>query len=421
MKQKSLLLLLVVLTYPLFTIATNSYEQRAIADLKKIINYTKLNASDSADFVLQRIQQLKQQDELQIPKRFHIPAELMSYRLEGKSNYYIRYNTGKNTSVGFVPSDLVIYYESEAWTDYQINGNNSPMLSIILAQQFTESGFNPAENGDGGNSVGLPQLYLPTAQWLMKIDANKWNNYFYIDKSGKQHFNNVRSQVRFPYDFLPKYKKYSADNKFEGLRRYNGSGSKANYYARLVLKRSIVYLDLMQQYNYFEEDTSNLLDKIAYIINMGLVIKGENQLSKKEIEEIANDVKQEFSRNWNFVNNNQLVNINSLEGKENKLDLSENYMVPNDGRNYYIVIEEGRSLFSYFHKTDEMLATINNPSNSEYYCYYWNKGKEVKVSNKEQLGTNALYTNAHTGSVINIPPGTKIYSEDASIITEINN
>ena len=394
-------------------------ERRAILDYKKLVNYSRLNESDSINFISQRISQLNQQTYLSIPRNFQIPPELMSYREEGKTAYFIKYNAGKTTSIAYIPSDLVIYYESEAWSDFQINGKNSPLLSIVLAQQFTESAFNPYQKGDGGKSVGLPQLHKPTAKWLWKVDRKMWQRYIYWDKNGLHHFRDIRTQIRFPYDFLPKYKQYSAEKRFEGLRRYNGAGKHAENYAKLVLKRSIVYLELMQQYNYYQYDTCNLLEKISFVINMGLVIKGEHELSKKQISEIANEVKSEFSKNWNYINNKGLATINSIEGKETKLDLSENYKVPSNGKSYFIVIEDGQSLFSYFHNTQEMLNTINHSTNSEYFCYYWKKGKQVKIYTKADMGGRTYFSNALAGSVINIPAGTKIYSPDANIITEI--
>jgi len=418
MKIKNLFLVLLI-PYSLFSSAFNSYETQAILELKKLVNYSELSANDSACFIQQRVLQLIQQEELDIPRRFLIPIELMSFRREGQSSYYIRYNTGKNEAIGYVPSDLVIHYEREAFSDFMVNGQESPLLSIILAQQYTESAFNPLMLGDGGKSLGLPQLYRPTAEWICKIDPELWGKYIGWNSNGTHYFTSLAAQIRFPYDFLPKYKHYSSENKFEGLRRYNGAGKKAENYARLVIKRSIVYLELMQQYKYFQEDTAHLIDKMANVINMGIVLKGETQLSKEQVASIAHEVMGEFSRNWNYIKRSAQMNLNIIEGKGATFELSQNYKVPSDGNIYYILIEEGRSLFSYFHNTQEMLNTLNHSNNKEYYLYYLNKGKEIRITAKEQMQGNAFFTNAKAGNIIYIPPGTKIYSPKSNLISKV--
>lgn len=420
MKLKIAIFIIIISTpFQLLQARLSSYEIQATLELRKLVNYSNLSADDSTCFIKQRVAQLIQQEELQIPRRFLIPVELMSFRRDGESGYYIRYNTGKNEAIGYIPSDLVIHYEREAYTDFMVNGEESPLLSIILAQQFTESAFNPNLLGDGGKSVGLPQLYKPTAEWICTIDPEIWNQHIGWNENGMHYFTSIGAQIRFPYDFLPKYKHYSAANKLEGIRRYNGAGKRAEHYARLVIKRSIVYLELMQQYKYFQEDTSFLLDKMTNIINMGLVLKGETELAKTEISAIAQEVMLEFSQNWNYIQQAAQISLNMIEGKSASFDLSHSYKVPSDGNNYYIVIEEGRSLFSYFHHTQEMLNALNHPNNSEFYLFYIKKGIEIKVSTKAEMQGKIVFSNAKTGSVIYLPHGTKIYSPKANLISKI--
>jgi len=397
----------------------NKLRNTAIHELKKLVNYKRMNPVDSADFIQQRIHQLLLQENLDIPKRLQIPVELMSYRKKGDTHYFIKYNTGKNTKIAYIPSDIASTYEIEAWRDFQKNGVNSPLLSIILAQQFTESGFNPYLTGDGGKSCGLPQLHRPTAKWLTKVDPLVWNKIFYWDKNNIHHFLSLEAQIQFPYIFLPQYKRYSNKKIFEGLRRYNGAGKNARRYARTVIKRSLQYLELMQQYNLFVEDTTKLFSNLYLVINMGLINKGEAAINQQEMRSILDQIKTEFSSiKSNISLKQEILNGNAEQGG-NKFFVAANYEIPNDGKEYFIVIEQGRTLFSYFQKTSEMLNVLNHSNNHRFFCYFWKRGKQKIIHSQDEMRGKQIFSNTHNGDHIYIPPGTKIFSPEADIVTEI--
>ena len=187
----------------LFLLGTFSAQgQDVAADMKRLVNFKKMVPKNQTIYTRQRKAQYESWKKNQIPSNFQIPLDLQSYRDDNSLKYYVIYNPSYKTGVGYVPSNLVQYYEEEAWFAYQKLGSDAPSLSIVLAQQFTESAFNPQAIGDNNMSLGLPQLYLKTAKYLYKTDKETWKEFFYFDKRGKHHFRSTRAMVKFPFVFL---------------------------------------------------------------------------------------------------------------------------------------------------------------------------------------------------------------------------
>ena len=147
--MKKRLLLFSFLLASLAAVAQSS----ADADMKRLVNYWRMTEKNKATFRKQYETRTAKWAEEGIPANFHIPPELISFR-NGTTRYYALYNAKYKMGIGYVPSDLVALYEQEAWRAYKKYGVNAPALSIVLAQQFTESAFNPYIKGDKGMSIG---------------------------------------------------------------------------------------------------------------------------------------------------------------------------------------------------------------------------------------------------------------------------
>lgn len=395
------------------------YKWQAIIDLRKIVNYHELSQQDSIQFLEQRIEQLALQNDSAIPHRYRIPAELIAYRKSGDKQYYVKYNTSRSTYLGYVPSDLVSLYEYMAFKYARINKEMYPSISIVLAQQFTESLFNPALKGDGGKSIGLPQLHKPTARWLLDVDAQTWNRFFYFDKQNQHHFRNLASQVEFPFIFLPHFKKFTQSTKFDGLRRYNGSGSKARQYAQLIIARSMFYEEMLNQKSDEQIDTTLFKKQVKDLINMGLYNKEFDMLTDSELDGVFGEVQALYTQGMRIENYIQQVSRSNHENAPQTLNKMSQFEIPTGGESYFFIMEEGRSLFSYFMNIEEMLNTLNMPENKLIYVYYHENGNMVKVQSRNQMTGQAVYTNARAGDRIFLKPGTKIYSSDADIIIRV--
>lgn len=383
-------------------------------DMKSLVNYKRMNAKHKKNYLLQRKAQYSSWKENKIPAHFRIPTELQSYRGSGSVRYYTIYNKNYETGIGYVPSDLARIYEEEAWFAFQKYGKDAPSLSIILAQQFTESAFNPHAVGDNNMSYGLPQLYRTTAQHLYKVDKVTWKNIFYFDKYGKHHFRSIRAMIQFPFIFLTKEKKYSLKNKFQGIKRYNGSGEDAILYAEKVIKRSLFYEEMFAKHNPVALDTSNFKKNLFGLINLSLKVRGQNDLSNEAMNYVFENMLITIEKGCAYEDYLSHLKVNSLENKPMKINHLNHIKIPIDNKDYYLIVEDGCTLYSYFKNTGELIKTLNHNKNKEFYLYYQQNNKKIKITNTTEIKNKKVFTNVLPGNKIYIPSGIVIYKPNTN-------
>ncbi len=389
-------------------------------DMKKLVNYKWMVKKHYPIYTKQRLAQYKSWKENKIPKNFRIPIELQSYRDNNSARYYVIYNPAYKIGVGYVPSNLTQFYEEEAWFAYQRLGHDAPSLSIVLAQQFTESAFNPWAIGDNNMSNGLPQLYRKTAEFLYKTDKKTWQQLFYFDKYGKHHFKSVRAMVKFPFIFLPHVKKYDFEHKFEGIRRYNGAGENAVKYAEKVMKRSLFYEELFAENNTIPLDTTGFKNNLFSMINLTLLARNEEPIDNVLMNRIfANALAQFYS---GYVRNTYMQHYLVPVYEKDPLLAAQktDYLIPVDGKDYYIIVEDGHVIYQYFNDSQILLNVISHSKNRDYYLYYIENKKRVKVTNLKKVGKRQVFSNIKPGDKIYIPPGTVLLSPKTNLAVRIN-
>lgn len=403
-----------VFLFIVFSACYSLFANDVHSDMEKLVNYVRMNNTHKENYTKQRSLQFKSWESLKIPENFQIPVELQSYRGNRSIRYYTIYNPKVGTGVGYVPSNLTRYYEEEAWKAFQKYGKDAPSISIVLAQQFTESAFNPFAVGDNNMSFGLPQLYRKTAEYLYRTDKETWKDIFYFDKAGKHHFRNVRAMVKFPFVFLPEVKRYSFKDKFQGVRRYNGSGANAVLYAEKVIKRSLYYEDLFAQYNEIPLDTTNFKQNLFGLINLGLVNRGESDIDESTLDYIFENMLTDYSSG--YVNQTYIhhYRVNVFEGNSLTVEDAVNHKIPYDGKDHYLIVEDGYTLYSYFKQPQELLKAVNDSKNKDYYIYYVEDKKKVRINNLKQIKKQQVYSNVRPGDKLFIPSGTVIYQPNTN-------
>lgn len=386
----------------------------ALSDMQHLVNYKRMNTKHKNKYLAQRKAQLNSWSTYKIPKNFHIPVQLQSYRDNNSTLCYRIYNYAYKTGVGYIPSNLVRYYEEETWFAFQKYGKDAPSLSVILAQQFTESAFNPYAIGDNNKSYGLPQLHKATAQYLYKIDKKTWKDIFYFDRYGKHHFKDIRAMIKFPFIFLLKIKKYSLENKFQGIRNYNGSGEDAIFYAEKVMKRSLFYEELFAKYNNIPIDTSNFKKNLFGLINLSLEMKGQTKLPNETLSYTFENMLVSF--NSGYLNKTYLNSFkaNLLENKPLKINQKQHLKIPFNNKDYYLIVEDGNTLYSYFKDTKQLIKTLNHSKNKKFYLYYKSRKGINKITNIAEIGKKQVFTNVLPGNKIYIPPGIIIYKPNTN-------
>lgn len=390
-------------------------QSSADAEMKRLVNYWRMTEKNKATFKKQQDVRTAKWAEDGIPANFRIPTELISFR-NGTTRYYALYNAKYKMGVGYVPSDLVALYEQEAWRAYKKYGVDAPSLSIVLAQQFTESAFNPYITGDEGRSIGLPQLFRKTARMLYQTDRETWRPYFAFKRNGEHYFLSNRMQVRFPFEFLPIVKGYDADHKLDGLKNYNGFGEEAFAYAEKVMKRSLMYEELFAKYNAVEFDSTNFRENLFGLINMSLLCHNLPELPESTMDQMFRNIVSGLDNGRIRKSFIERYYVNVMESDPLSIDKKVEFTVPATEQDFYLLIEDGHTLYSYFADNQQMLDVINNPQNSRFYLYYKQGRKIVKISSYKGVGKRTIFSNVKPGDKIFVPPGTVLKSPDNNLM-----
>ena len=390
-------------------------QSSADAEMKRLVNYWRMTEKNKATFKKQYESRTAKWTEDSIPANFRIPTELISFR-NGTTRYYAFYNVKYKMGIGYVPSDLVALYEQEAWRAYKKYGVDAPSLSIVLAQQFTESAFNPYITGDQGRSIGLPQLFRKTARMLYQTDRETWRHYFAFKRNGEHYFLSNRMQVRFPFEFLPNVKGYDAEHKLDGLKNYNGFGEEAFAYAEKVMKRSLMYEELFAKYNPVELDTTNYRENLFGLINMSLLCHNLPELPESTMDQMFKNIISGIDNGRIRKSFIERYYVNVMESDPLSIDSKVEFTVPATEQDFYLLIEDGHTLYSYFADNQQMLDVINNPQNSRYYLYYKQGRKIVKIDSYKGVGNRTIFSNVKPGDKIFIPPGTVLKSTDNNLM-----
>ena len=387
----------------------------ADTEMKRLVNYWRMTEKNKATFKKQYESRTAKWTEDSIPANFRIPTELISFR-NGTTRYYAFFNVKYKMGIGYVPSDLVALYEQEAWRAYKKYGVDAPSLSIVLAQQFTESAFNPYITGDQGRSIGLPQLFRKTARMLYQTDRETWRHYFAFKRNGEHYFLSNRMQVRFPFEFLPNVKGYDAEHKLDGLKNYNGFGEEAFAYAEKVMKRSLMYEELFAKYNPVELDTTNYRENLFGLINMSLLCHNLPELPESTMDQMFKNIISGIDNGRIRKSFIERYYVNVMESDPLSIDSKVEFTVPATEQDFYLLIEDGHTLYSYFADNQQMLDVINNPQNSRYYLYYKQGRKIVKIDSYKGVGNRTIFSNVKPGDKIFIPPGTVLKSTDNNLM-----
>jgi hypothetical protein len=76
-------------------------------------------------------------------------------------------------------------------------------------------------------------------------------------------------------------------------------------------------------------------------------------------------------------------------------------------------------VYNYFINSEELLKTINHIKNKDFYLYYIENKKRVRITSFKKVGKRQVYSNVKTGDKIFIPPGTIIKSPKANLAVMI--
>jgi hypothetical protein len=226
--------------------------------------------------------------------------------------------------------------------------------------------------------------------------------------------------VQFPFLFLTKVKKYDFEHKFEGIRRYNGSGENAIKYAEKVMTRSLFYEELFAEYNSIPLDTTGFKKNLFDIINFTLIASGEEPIDNFLIEKLFANALAQFYSGYVRETYLQYYAVPVSENQQLLVASKTEHRIPVDGKDYYIIVEEGRVIYQYFKDSQMLLDVLNHSKNKDFYLYYIENKKRVKVVSLKKVGKKQVFSNVKPGDKVFIPPGTVLLSPETNLAVRIN-
>ncbi len=286
-----------------------------------------------------------------------------------------------------------------------------PSVFLVMALLSHETYMRDIK-GDGQLSIGMCQLYKPTARYLVEDSRNKdtFRKLIFFDENDRHHFYSQKSMLEFVYHFLILEKGYVHNNPKKGVKAYNGAGKAADKYASNVLLKSMFYeaLSLKLKQN---EPTLALKDlkewTKAPLRNTFIDFNGfqldqkadsENKskhLSEKEIKKFQNlkysiaqyvseiDIPEVKAEQLLIPDNEIQIRLEKVFEKAQPLN--HNNQKPLQKERRYFILEQNRSVYSYLREnTYKVLTTCNS------YYFYTVKNEEKKRLNSEKELQKAL-------------------------------
>jgi hypothetical protein len=380
---------------------------------KQIDNWSKLNQAQQEDATeLLASVEITSRD---VIDEFKIPAHMTYYSTDLNKKYQVKYSNNKTSSVtvGYVPLQFVESYEAELQNSYDDKGtlDTVPRLEVVLAIHYSESSYipNAVNNSDTDNpSFGLPQLTLSTAKDLYRKNKDLYDNFFSI-KNETVVFRSIESQIGLTINFLPDDKKYTRSSEAASIARYNGGGDAAKTYAAVILSRARLYGKMKSIGKDIESQTfatEYSKPAVKKVINTQLQLKGYEPLTDGEYKEAID--KAILVYEYSPSTSTDKVTVPTPDNGDIKKLPSQHVKfppIPDDGCEYYIKMEKGRTLYSYFLNTQDLVHTMCDQKNEEFSIFYNTKvGKKALKSLYDiDQKNNNIQTNVKADDIIYIP------------------
>ena len=146
--------------------------------------------------------------------------------------------------------------------------------------------------------------------------------------------------------------------------------------------------------------------EVKEVINTQLQMKGYEPLTDGEYKEAID--KAILTYEYKPATSTDNITLPTIDNGEIK-KVSRKHLrfppIPTDGCEYYLKVEEGRTLYSYFLNIKDMVYTICNEKNAKFSLFYSSKaGKKVLKSLYDiDQKNNSMQTDVKAGDIIYLP------------------
>ena len=174
--------------------------------------------------------------------------------------------------------------------------------------------------------------------------------------------------------------------------------------------------ELFAKYNPVELDTTNYRENLFGLINMSLLCHNLPELPESTMDQMFKNIISGIDNGRIRKSFVERYYVNVMESDPLSIDSKVEFTVPATEQDFYLLIEDGHTLYSYFADNQQMLDVINNPQNSRFYLYYKQGRKIVKIDSYKGVGNHTIFSNVKPGDKIFIPPGTVLKSTDNNLM-----
>ncbi|TAF34905.1 MAG: hypothetical protein EAZ57_02380 [Cytophagales bacterium] len=443
------------LTNPISLLAsTCDHDFRKLAEslFWKIRNAKKLN-QETRELLISKIAAYeKRMSEEQVPSGLRLPLSLVYYTPKAHEINLIK----GYKPIAYLPNvdllyHIVLEYHQRCQAEQQKDRpqfHRIPTPEVVMGILCRESYFCTDVIGDGGQSIGMCQLYFPTAKYLLQTPKYKdvFSKCIYLYKNTEGQLRHgiigytkdevVRNTVCFVYDFLRYGQEFKADQAFTAIRRYQGGSHK---YARSVIRNMTKYRLFISQELKAEISYEDWLHNQRHLYFCSP--RTQETFDLKENEELNTIFKatshaaatETLYAERGAIDNGLLLDGESMANfqKSSFESISFDYT----GFHFYLIKSPNRSLYAYFQENLYDAVQYHNTcaSTQEHIMLYCTElhdkvPTQINITSKEQLQSKlsqqeVVSTNARAYQKIYINPELGVYMKkdedlDYQIFTE---
>ncbi len=308
-----------------------------------------------------------------------------------------------------------------------------PTPEVVMAILCRESYFCAGVVGDGGQSIGMCQLYFPTAKYLLQTPKYKdvFSQTIYLYKDSKAQLRHgiigytqaelIRNTVAFVYDFLRYGHDFKADKAFTAIRRYQGGAGK---YAHSVIRNMTKYRLFISQALKTELSYEDWLHNQRHLYFCSPRTQEDFDVKEPDLNTIFRAASQSAAAETLHSQNSNDGNLLITDGESLtnfQKSSFENIAFDYTGFHFYLHKSPNRSLYAYFQENLYAAVCYHNSyaKPSEAITLYFTERqdgvpKEVPITSQAQLNEKlnaqqVVSTNARAYQKIYINPELGVY------------
>lgn len=365
-----------------------------------------------------------------VPRTFRLPLDLVSIRKNPQEVHLIP----AHKNICFLPNVDILYLTTiEFYKRYKAEKEKKqpdvrkiPSMETVLSIMCQETWFRTHVKGDGGRSVGMAQLFFPTAKYLLETPKYKviFENQFelYNDTEsgklahrfkGESQEDKMKNMIAFVFDFLLHCQKFRAEAPLKAIKKYNGGSAT---YAKSVIRKIIQYKMFVAQCLETSVDYRKIENSLKYLYFCNNDLSQEFGFNDESQLKIFRSEAQNMLSTATFAQPQK--NIKLFEMAQTPIIREEKLVFEAGMPVFYVFKTADKSLFTYFKENLFSAVCFHNEiaETKEKISLFVHKQTE-KGNQKIRLNSEAEFLTALKNKeniLSNVRNGAKIYVNPTS-------